>query len=220
MYYKSIWYRYRYRYIFTSLIVQLVKSLPAMQDTLGCFLDWEDLLEKGKATHSTILGFLLWLSWWTIHLQCERPKMDTWVGNIPWRRERPPTPVSGLENYIGCIAHEFTKNQARLSNFHTSYLIYHFSCSVVSNFLQSLDCSTPGFLVHHQLPELTQTHIHRVSDAIQPSHPLSSPSPPAFNLYWHQGLFQRVSYLHQVAKVLEFQLQHQSFQWIFRADFL
>ena len=65
MYYKSIWYRYRYRYryIFTSLIVQLVKSLPAMQDTLGCFLDWEDLLEKGKATHATILGFLLWLSW-------------------------------------------------------------------------------------------------------------------------------------------------------------
>ena len=62
--------------------------------------------------------------------------------------------------------------------------------------------STPGLLVHHQLPELTQTHIHQVSDAIQPSHPLSSPSPPAFNLSQHQGLFKWVSSLHQVAKVL------------------
>ena len=86
--------------------------------------------------------------------------MDTSVGNIPWRRKRLPTPVSGLENSIGCIVHEFTKNLARLSSFHTSYLIYHFSCLVMSDFLQSLDCSTPGFLVHHQLPELTQTHVH------------------------------------------------------------
>ena len=82
-----------------------------------------------------------------------------------------------------------------------------------------MDCSTPGFPVHHQLPEPTQTHVHRVGDAIQPSHPLLSPSPPAFNLSKHQGLFQWVSSLHQVANVLEFQLQHQSFQWIFRTDF-
>ena len=81
-------------------------------------------------------------------------------------------------------------------------------------------CSTPGLPVHRQLPEFTQTHVHWVSDAIQPSHPLSSPSPPAFNLSQHQGLFQEVSSLHQVAKVLELQLQHQSFQWIFRVDFL
>ena len=75
-----------------------------------------------------------------------------------------------------------------------------------------MDCSTPGFPVHHQLPELTQTHVHHISDAILPSHPLSSPSLPTFNLSQHQGLFQSVSSLHQVAKVLEFQLQHQSFQ--------
>ena len=81
-----------------------------------------------------------------------------------------------------------------------------------------MDCSTPGLPVHHQLPEFTQTHVHRISDAIQSSHPLSSPSPPDFNLSQHQGLFQWVSSLHQVAKVLEF--QHQSFQWIFRTDFL
>ena len=82
-----------------------------------------------------------------------------------------------------------------------------------------MDCSTPGFPVHHQLPELTQTHVHRVGDAVQPLHPLSSPS-PAFNLSQNQSLFKRVSSSHQVAKVLEFQLQHQSFQWIFRTDFL
>ena len=83
----------------------------------------------------------------------------------------------------------------------------------------SVDCSTSGFPVHHQVPELAQTHGHWVSDAIQPSHPLSSPS-SAFNLSQHQGLFQWVSSSHQMAKVLELQLQHQSFQWIFRTDFL
>ena len=83
-----------------------------------------------------------------------------------------------------------------------------------------MDWSTPGFPVHHQLPELTQTHVHRVGDAIQPSHPLLSPSPPAFNLSQHQGLFKWVNSSNQVASVLEFQLQHQSFQWIFRTNFL
>ena len=74
-----------------------------------------------------------------------------------------------------------------------------------------MDCSTRELPVHHQLPEFTQTHVHWVSDAIQLSHPLSSPSHPAFNHSQPQGLFQRVSNLHQVAKVLEFQLQHQCF---------
>ena len=82
------------------------------------------------------------------------------------------------------------------------------------------DCNRLGLPVHHWLPELAQTHIHRVSDAIQPSHPLTSPSLPVFSLSQHQGLFRWVSSLHQVAKVLEFQLQYQSFQWIFRTDFL
>jgi len=81
-----------------------------------------------------------------------------------------------------------------------------------------MDCSTPGLPVHHQLLEFTQIHVHRIGDAIQPSHPLSSPSPPTFNLSQHQGLLQWVSSSHQVAKVLEFQLQHQFFQWIFRTD--
>ena len=85
--------------------------------------------------------------------------------------------------------------------------------------------STPGLHVYHQLPEFTQIHVHRVSDAIQPSHPLSSPSPPAPNPSQHKGLFQYVNSSHEVAKVLEFQLQHQPFQWIpglisFRMDWL
>ena len=99
-------------------------------------------------------------------------------------------------------------------------LSVQFSHSVVSDSLQPIDCSTLGLSVHHQLPEFTQTHVHWVGDAIQPSHPLSSPSPPAFSLSQHQDLSQWVSSLHQVAKVLEFQLQYQSFQWIFRTDFL
>ena len=75
-----------------------------------------------------------------------------------------------------------------------------------------MDCSTPGLPVHHQLPEFMQTHVQWVSDTIQPSHPLSSPS-PALNLSQHQSIFQWVSSSHQMAKVLKFQLQHQSFQW-------
>ena len=77
-----------------------------------------------------------------------------------------------------------------------------------------VDDSTPGLPIHHQLPELAQTHVYRVGDAIQPSHPLLSPSAPAFNLSQHQGLFQWVSSLHQVAKVSGLQLQYQFFQWL------
>ena len=91
------------------------------------------------------------------------------------------------------------------------------SCLTLCN---PMDCSMAGFPVHHQLREHAQTHVHWVGDAIQPSHSLLSPSPLAFNLSQHQGLFQWDSSSYQVAKVLEFQLQHQSFQWIFRTYFL
>ena len=83
-----------------------------------------------------------------------------------------------------------------------------------------MNCSMPGLPVHHQLPESTQIHVHWVGDAIQPSHPLLSPSPPALNFSQHQGLFRWVSSLHQMAKVLEFELQHQSFQQTPRTDLL
>ena len=75
-----------------------------------------------------------------------------------------------------------------------------------------MDCSTPGIPVHHQPLELTQIHVHQVGDATQLSHSLSSPSPPVFNISQHQDLFKGVSSSYQVAKVLEFQLQYQSFQ--------
>ena len=92
------------------------------------------------------------------------------------------------------------------------------SCSTLCN---PMDCSTPDLPVHHQSLEFTQTHVHWVGDAIQPSHLPSSPSPPAFHLSQHLGLFKWVSSSHQVAKVLKgFQLQYQSFKWIFRTDFL
>ena len=83
--------------------------------------------------------------------------------------------------------------------------------------VQLTDCSTPGLPILHCLKEFAQTHVHWVDDAIQPSHPLSSPSPPAFE---HRGLFCWIGSSHQVAKVLELQLQHRPFQWIFRVDFL
>ena len=100
--------------------------------------------------------------------------------------------------------------------------LFHFSsvtqsCPTLCN---PMDCSTPGLPVHHQFPELAHTHFHWVTDAIQPSHPLLTPSPPTFNLSQHYGIFQWVRSSHQEVKGLEFQLQHQSFQWIFRDDLL
>ena len=109
-----------------------------------------------------------------------------------------------------------------ISSFWIDPLIIQFS-SVAQSCLtlsDSMKHSTPGLPVHHQLPEFTQIHVHSVSDAIQPSHPLSSPSPPAPNPSQHQSLFQWVNSSHQVAKVLEFQLQPQSFQWTLRTDLL
>ena len=95
-----------------------------------------------------------------------------------------------------------------------------FSRSVMSDSLWPHELQHPSTPVHHQLLEFTQTHLHWVGDAIQPSHPLSSPCSPTFSLSQHQGIFQWVSSSHQVAKVLEFQLQHQSFQWTRRTDLL
>ena len=104
---------------------------------------------------------------------------------------------------------------------HSSISSVQFS-SVAQSYLtrRPYRLQTLGFPVHYQLPELTQTRVHWVSDAIQPSHPLLSPSPPAPNPSQHQGPFQWVSPSHEVAKILEFQLQHQSFQWTPRTDLL
>ena len=114
---------------------------------------------------------------------------------------------------------------------HCRQILYHLShqgspiqfSSVAQSYptlCDPMNRSTPDLPVHHQLPEFTQTHVHRVGDVIQPSHPLSSPFPPAPNPSQHQSLFQQVNSSHEVAKVLEFQLQHQSFQRTPRTDLL
>ena len=107
----------------------------------------------------------------------------------------------------------------RLTPFDTQS-VSQFSCSVLSDSLwpHGLQYTRPP--CPSPTPGVHQSHVHRVGDAIQPSHPLLSLSPPALNLSQHQGLFKWVSSSHQVAKVLEFQLQHQSFQWTFRTDLL
>ena len=101
-------------------------------------------------------------------------------------------------------------------NYH-NIVVQLLTCLTLCN---HMDCSTPCFPVLHYLLEFAQTHVHWFGDAIQSSHPLSSTYPPALSLSQHQGFFQWVGSSHQVAKVFEFQLQHQSFQWIFRTDFL
>ena len=127
------------------------------------------------------------------------------------------------------ISHRYKSRESDIVNSHVPLIQLQFSSVIQSRPLlcNPMDCSTLGFPVHHQLLELVQTHcpkkkktyVHQVGDVIQPSWSLSSPS-PAFNLPQHQGLFKWVSSSHQVAKVLELQLRHQSFQWIFRTDFL
>ena len=123
--------------------------------------------------------------------------------------------------------HGVTKSQTQLSDPAHTHTHTHMQwlnccfCSVAKSCLtlcDSVDSSTPGFPALHHLPELAQTQVHWVSDAIQPSHSLSSPSPLAFNLSRHQGFFQRVNSSHHVAKVLE--LQHQSFRVDFLLDWL
>ena len=142
-----------------------------------------------------------------------RPSNHT-VGNQNWKRLIPQCSLQLCLQYLGhasnlrCpLADEWIK---KLWYIYTREYSVRFSsvtqlCPTLCN---PMDCSMLGLPVHHQLPEFIQTHVHWVGDTIQPTHPLSSPSPPTFNLCQHQGLFQWVNSLHQVAEVLEFQLQH------------
>ena len=137
---------------------------------------------------------------------------STLACRIPWTEE-----TGGLQS-VGShgLGHDWATNTS------TFTLLNQFSSLAQScpTLCDPMNCTTPGLPVHHQLPESSQTHVHGVGDAIQPSHPLLSPSPPAPNPSQHQGLFQWVNSSHEVTKVLEFQLQHQSFQWTPRTDLL
>ena len=123
-------------------------------------------------------------------------------------------------DYITCYPKNETLYYILIKPF--SSLLFQFSSVAQScpTLCDPMNRSMPGLPVHHQFPEFTQTHVHWVGDAIQPSHPLLPPFPPALSPSQHQGLFKWVSSSHQVAKGLEFQLQHQSFQWTPRTDLL
>ena len=150
---------------------------------------------------SSVLGILQAVKFWS-GLSCPPSEdiLDTWIkitstcGSFIARRFFTSEP-------LGKIMYTFSSVQ---------FSSVAQSCPTL---FDSMNCSTPGLPVHHQLLEFTQTHVHRVSDAIQPSHPLSLPCPPDPNPPQHRGLFQWVNSPHEVAKVLEFQLEHQSFQW-------
>ena len=135
-------------------------------------------------------GLPWWLSGKGSSCQCRRCEFDPPVRKVPWSRKWQPLQYSCLENPM-----------ARGSSVQFSSVAQ--SCPTLCD---PMNRSMPGLPVHHQLPEFTQTNVHRVSEAIHPSYPLSSPSPPAPNPSQHQSLFQWVNSSHEVAKVLEFQL--------------
>ena len=169
----------------------MVNNPSAVQETWVQYLGQENPLEKGMATYFSILAL-----------------------RIPWAEE--PGRLQSMQsqrvrhNWATKHKHEVQRNSERLFDWSK---ITQFSSVQFSSVAQScptlcdpMDRSMPGLPVHHQFLEFTQTHVHGVSDAIQPSHPLSSPSPPAPNPSQHHSLFQWVNSSHDVAKVLEFQL--------------
>ena len=123
-----------------------------------------------------------------------------------------PNPISGKATVSGQLYHRFISLSFLWSRIFLEGLQFSSVAQSCPTLCDPMDHSTPGLPVHHQLPEFTQSHVHRVDDAIHPSHSLSSPSLPALNVSQHQGLLRSVSSSHQVSKVLEFQPQHQSFQ--------
>ena len=138
-------------------------------------------------------------------------------------------PGSSTSLELTQMYHSFFYNWVIFHCLYVPQLPYPFICWQMSRLLPvqfssvaQSDSAASGFTVHHPLPEATQTHVYWVGDAIQPSDPLSSPSPPTFNLSHHQGIYKWVCSSHQVAKVFEFQLQHQSFRRLisFRMDWL
>ena len=141
-----------------------------------------------------------------IHLQ-HQLSLFRFCPNQPWDRK----------SNIGSLLGDNLRNYHCYMGESVQFISVSLSCPTLCD---PKNRSMPGLPVHQQLLEFTQTHAHRVSDAIQPSHPLSSTSPPAPNPSQHQGLFQLVNSSHEVAKVLEFQLQHQSFQWTPRTHLL
>ena len=173
----------------------------------------------------------LWLQPWlsSLFYSCLRPTICLGIPfiSVLWGISYCLDPILsyfGLMSSFGWVTVSVVSFKAfflvEVQQTYSKVLLFLFSCSVMSDSLQphGLQHFPGGFLVLHHPPEFGQTHVCWVNDAIQSSHPLSPPSPSALSLSQHQDLFQWVSSLHQVAKVLE--LQHQFFQWVFRVDFL
>ena len=200
--------------LWPSLIVQMIKT-PAMQETWVQSLAQENTLEKETAIQSSILA-------WRIPLIKEFRRLQSWC----WKEF---VTTEWITFSFSCdlswrMFHMHLKKVCFLLLLDgmpyldiQSLFGLQFS-SVTQSCLTLYTPMNHSMPVHHQLPKSTQTYVHWVGDVIQSSHLLLSPSPPALNLSQHQGLFQWVSSLHQVAKVLEFQLQHQSFQWTPKTD--
>ena len=217
--------------IWASLIAQLVKNPPAMQETP--FDSWVRKMcwKRDRLPTPVFLGFPCgylreYLISKVILYKFLLEKLEIIEKYLKETRSHPQAhqPQISLTGIFEYLLPAVLLGIHRIIAY-TKYSVFSF---LKKNFVvvESLSCVTlcnpmvcriPGFLIYHQLSELAQTHVHWVGDAIQPSHPPSSPSPPAFNLSQHQSLFQWVSSSHQIAKVLE--LQHQTFQWIFRVDF-
>ena len=127
----------------------------------------------------------------------------------------------GIPDHLTCLLRNlYAGQEATVRTRHGAVVQFSSVAQLSLTLCNPMDCRTPDFPVRHQFLELTQTNVHWVSDTIQPFHPLSPPSPPTLNFSQYQGLFKWVSSSHQVAKVVEFHLQHQSFQWILGTDLL
>ena len=204
-----------------SLVAQRLKCLPPMRETRVWSLGREDPLEKEMATDSSTLAKKIpWM---------EEPGGLQSMGS---QRVRHNWVTKRKRNGINCpyilkfrsILFNFCKNEKLKQNAVSTHLmVSRICCCLVAQSCLTLcdfmDCSTPDFPVLHHLPRFAQTHVHWVGEDIQPSYPLSPPT-PKINISQLQGLFQWVSSSHQVAKISELQLQHQFFQWIIRTDFL
>ena len=167
-------------------------------------------------------SFTSYLVWKDTCLERGEPLIllpESLIWHLSCPMERSGVMESDRHRLESCLPHSLAVQTLASGSSSVQFSSVQFSVTQLCPTLcDPMDCSTPGLPVYHQLPESTQTHVHWVGDAIQPSHPLLSPSPPALNLSQHQGLFKWVSSSHQVAKVLEFQLLHQSFQWTLRTD--
>ena len=177
-----------------SLVAQMVKHLVAMWKTRVWSLGQEDPLEKEMGTHSSTLAW-----------------------RIPWMEEPGTLQSMGSQRVRYNWVTSFS-----LSHTHTHTHTHCWCCCSVSQscpiLCDPMDCSTPGLPVPYHLLEFAQVHVHCIGDAVQQSHPLTPSSPSVLNLSQHQGLFQWVICSHQMTKILELELQDQSFQWIFRVD--